>query len=49
MARPTLTLFPVYIILALMVPERHRVGVIVLFTLLQGLGTSLFFTWRPFF
>jgi hypothetical protein len=49
MARLTLTLFPVYIILALMVPERHRVGVIVLFTLLQGLGTSLFFTWRPFF
>ena len=48
-ARLTLTLFPVYIILALVVPPRHRTGLIVLFALLQSLGASLFFTWRPFF
>ncbi len=48
-ARLTVTLFPVYIILALLVPPRHRTGLVVLFALLQSLGASLFFTWRPFF
>ncbi len=49
MARLTVTLFPIYVFLALTIPERHRTGVLVVFALLQGLGASLFFTWRPFF
>lgn len=49
MARITVTLFPIYIILALVIPPTHRAGLIVLFALLQGLGASLFFTWRPFY
>ena len=49
MARITVTLFPIYVILALVVSPRHRVGVLLLFALLQGLGASLFFTWRPFY
>ncbi|HVJ26833.1 MAG TPA: mannosyltransferase family protein [Vicinamibacterales bacterium] len=49
MARMTITLFPIYIFLALAIPEKHRAGVLVLFALLQGLGASLFFTWRPFY
>jgi hypothetical protein len=31
------------------VPPGHRVPLMLLFTLLQGLGTALFFTWRPFY
>ncbi len=49
MARLTVTLFPIYIFLALTIPKKHRTGVLVLFALLQGLGASLFFTWRPFY
>lgn len=49
MARLTVTLFPIYVFLALTIPERHRPGVLVVFALLQGLGASLFFTWRPFY
>jgi len=49
MARLTATLFPVYIYLAVAMPARHRVGLIMMFALLQGLGASLFFTWRPFY
>ena len=49
MARLTVTLFPIYIFLALTIPAQHRTGVIVLFAVLQGLGTSLFYTWRPFY
>lgn len=49
MARITVTLFPIYVILAFVVSPRHRVGVLLLFTLLQALGASLFFTWRPFY
>ncbi len=48
MARLTVTLFPIYIFLADDTREasHRRTGAV---ALLQGLGASLFFTWRPFY
>ena len=49
MARLTLVLFPIYVYLALALPVRHRVPLIIVFSVLQGFGAALFFTWRPFY
>jgi hypothetical protein len=47
--RFTSTLFPLFFALALVLPERHLLGWIVGFSVLQGLFAALFFTWRPLF
>jgi hypothetical protein len=49
MGRMTVVLFPIYIYLGVAVPARHRVPLMVAFSMLQGLCTVLFFTWRPFY
>ena len=47
--RLTSILFPVFIWLVTVVPERHRGAVMVVFATLQGFAATLFFTWRPLF
>ena len=49
MARVTVVLFPIYVYLAVALPPAHRGPLVLAFAVLQGLGTALFFTWRPFF
>lgn len=45
--RMTSTLFPVFAVLAMMVPPERRGGWLVFFAIGQGLIAALFFTWRP--
>ena len=47
--RLTSILFPLFMWLATMVPERHRLAVLIVFATLQGFAATLFFTWRPLF
>lgn len=47
MGRVTSTLFPVFVALALALPQRYVWACAVLFALGQGLAAVLFFTWRP--
>lgn len=47
--RMTSVLFPLFIWLALVVPARHRLAVLIACALLQGFCAALFFTWRPLF
>ena len=45
--RLTSTLFPMFAVLALIIPPSRRPGWLLLFALGQGLIAALFFTWRP--
>ena len=47
--RLTSILFPLFMWLATVVPERHRPAVMIAFAMLQGFAATLFFTWRPLF
>jgi hypothetical protein len=47
--RLTSILFPLFMWLATVVPQRHRVAVMIVFATLQGFAATLFFTWRPLF
>jgi hypothetical protein len=49
MARVTVGLFPMFVYLGMTLPPAQRVAVLYAFAMLQGLGTALFFTWRPFY
>lgn len=49
MSRLTVVLFPIYVYLAVVVPPAHRGPLSIALAILQGLGTVLFFTWRPFY
>jgi hypothetical protein len=49
MSRFTVVLFPLYVYLGIAVRERYRIPLMIAFAALQGFGTVLFFTWRPFF
>lgn len=46
--RLTVTLFPVFLWLADVVPARHRPLWLMSFAITQGLAAALFYTWRPF-
>lgn len=46
--RLTLTLFPVFLWLADVLPLQHRRAWIAGFAVAQGLGAALFYTWHPF-
>ncbi len=46
--RLTSTLFPVFLWLAVALPNRWAWPVTLLFALAQGLAAALFYTWRPF-
>ncbi len=47
MGRMTSTLFPVFVVLAQVIPRRHLTAWLVACALAQGLAATLFFTWRP--
>ena len=49
MGRVTSTLFPVFIVLAVLLPRRSLPGWVAAFAVLQGLVAALFFTWREMF
>lgn len=46
--RMTVGLFPVFLWLGAVVPERHRSLWLMSFAITQGLAAALFYTWRPF-
>jgi hypothetical protein len=45
----TSTLFPAFLWLAAVVPERHRSAWAVAFAALQSFAAAMFFTWRPLY
>ena len=47
--RVTSTLFPAFLWLAAVVPERHRSAWAVAFAALQSFAAAMFFTWRPLY
>jgi len=49
MGRVTSALFPVFLWLGAVVPERHRNAWITVFAVLQGFVAVMFFTWRPLY
>jgi hypothetical protein len=49
MGRLTATLFPVFLALAAVLPERAITPLVTAFAIGQGLAATLFFTWRPLF
>lgn len=49
MGRVTSVLFPVFLWLGAVVPERHRAAWITVFAVLQGFVAVMFFTWRPLY
>jgi hypothetical protein len=49
MGRITSTLFPIFIVLAILLPRRSAGGWAAAFALLQGFAATLFFTWRELF
>lgn len=49
MGRLTSVLFPMFIWLALALPERLRPGVVFVFAGTQAIVAAMFFTWRPLF
>jgi hypothetical protein len=49
MGRMTSVLFPMFIWLAAVLPARHRLALMIAFTMLQGLAAALFFTWRELY
>jgi len=49
MGRLTATLFPVFLALAAVVPERAITPLVTAFAIGEGLAATLFFTWRPLF
>jgi hypothetical protein len=49
MGRLTATLFPVFLALAVVVPQRAITPLVTAFAIGQGLAAALFFTWRPLF
>jgi len=42
-------LFPVFLWLGAVLPERHRNAWITVFAVLQGFVAVMFFTWRPLY
>jgi hypothetical protein len=49
MGRVTSVIFPTFLWLGAVVPERHRTGWLIGFALLQALCAIAFFTWRPLY
>ncbi len=49
MGRLTSTLFPIFLALAAMLPQRSVGGWAAMFGIGQGIAAALFFTWRPLF
>ena len=49
MGRVTSVLFPAFLWMAAVVPERHRAAWIAVFACLQGFVAVMFFTWRPLY
>lgn len=49
MARMTSTLFPLFLALAAIVPQRALLPLVTAFAIGQGFAAVLFFTWRPLF
>jgi hypothetical protein len=49
MGRLTSTLFPLFLVLALVLPRRAVAPLIIAFAVAQGFAATLFFTWRPLF
>jgi hypothetical protein len=49
MGRITSTVFPIFLALAAVVPQRAMAPLLTAFALAEGLAAALFFTWRPLF